>query len=47
MDFAPPERTIPKGDNELSDTYCEEADTHHPLAELLEQCHCLKTNLPA
>ena len=25
------------GDNELSDEYCEETDTHHPLDELLEQ----------
>ena len=23
-------------DNESSDEYCEESDTHHPLAELLE-----------
>ena len=37
LDLAPPEHIIPKGDNESSDKYCEETDTHHPLAEFLEQ----------
>ena len=33
---------MPEGDNESSDKYCEEADSHHPLAELLEQFWYLK-----
>ena len=28
-----------EGDNETSDEYCEESETHHPLAEQLEQFH--------
>ena len=34
--LVPPEHTMPRGDNESSDKYCEETDTHYPLAELLE-----------
>ena len=37
LDLAPPEHIMPKIDNESSDKYCEETDTHCPLAELLEQ----------
>ena len=37
LDLAPPEHAMPWGDNESSDEYCEETDTCHPLAELLEQ----------
>ena len=33
----PPDHTMPRGDNESSDKYNEETDTHCPLAELLEQ----------
>ena len=36
-----------EGDNELSDESCKETDTHHPLAELLEQFYQLKDNLQA
>ena len=27
---------MPEGDSESSDEYCDETDTHHPFAELLE-----------
>ena len=37
-----PEHTMPRGDNESSDKYCEETDTSCPLAELLEQYQQLK-----
>ena len=37
LDFAPPEHPMLEGDNESSDEYCEETDTCHSLAELLEQ----------
>ena len=42
LDLAPPEHPMPEGYNELSDEYCEETDTHHPLAELLQQFQQLK-----
>ena len=42
LDCTPPEHPMPEGDNELSDKYCEETDTHHPLPELLEQFCQLK-----
>ena len=42
LDIVPPEHIMPKGDNESSDEYCEETDTHCPLAELLEQFWQLK-----
>ena len=42
LDLVPPEHSMPEGDNELSDEYCEETDTCHPLFELLEQSHQLK-----
>ena len=29
---------VPEGDKNSSDEYCEETDTCHPLADLLEQC---------
>ena len=47
MDFAPPEHTMPKGDNEMSDKYCKETDTCHPSTELLNNASNLKTNSPA
>ena len=31
-----------EGDNDSSDEYCEETDTHHPLADLLQQFQQLK-----
>ena len=37
LDLVLPEHTMPKGDSESSGESCEETDTHHPLAELLEQ----------
>ena len=37
LDPVPPENPMPEEDNECSDEYCEETDTHHPLAELLKQ----------
>ena len=42
LDLALPEHTMPRGDNESYDEYCEETDTHHPLAKLLEQFLQLK-----
>ena len=42
LDPVPPEHTVPNGDNEPSDEYCEETDTHHALADLLEQFWQLK-----
>ena len=36
-DIVSEEHFILEGDSESSE-YCEETDTHHPLAELLEQC---------
>ena len=53
LDLASQEHCMPEGDNESSDEYCEETDTHHPLGELLEQfCKlkdqfaCLKSTTP-
>ena len=37
LELLPPKHTMPRGENESSDKYCEQTDTHHPLAELLEQ----------
>ena len=37
LDLVPPEHLMPEGDIESYDEYCEETDTFHPLAELLEQ----------
>ena len=37
LDLASPDHTMPGRDNKSSDEYSEEADTHYPLAELLEQ----------
>ena len=42
LNLAPLEHTMPRGDNESSDEYCEETDICHPLAELLEQFWQLK-----
>ena len=30
LDLEPLKHTMPEGDNESSDEYCEENDTHHP-----------------
>ena len=37
LDLVPPEHTMPEGDNESSDEFSEETDTHCSLAEQLEQ----------
>ena len=37
LDLVPPEHILPNGDNKPFDEYCEETDTHCPLAELLEE----------
>ena len=37
LDLAPPEPTMPRRDNESSDEYCKETETHYALVELLEQ----------
>ena len=51
LDLVPQDHSVPEGDNDLSDEYFEENDTHCPLADLLEQIQqfknhfsCLKTN---
>ena len=38
---------VPEGDNDLSDEYCEETDTCHPLADLLEQFQQLTNQFPS
>ena len=35
LDFAPQEHPMLEADNESSDEYCEETDTHCSLAEIL------------
>ena len=42
LDLVPLEHPMPEGENKSSDKYCEETDTCHPLAELLEQFWQLK-----
>ena len=37
LDHAPPDHTMPRGDNESFNEYSEETHTCCPLAELLEQ----------
>ena len=37
LDLVPPDHTVPEGDNKSSIKYSEETDTHHQLAELLQQ----------
>ena len=37
LDIMPPEHPMPEGDNESPNAYCEESDTHCPLAKLIEQ----------
>ena len=39
LDLVPLEHPMLDGDSELSNKYGEESDTHHHLAELLEQFH--------
>ena len=34
LDLAPPDHTMPRGDNESPDEYSKETDTHSPLAQL-------------
>ena len=53
LDLVPPEHPMLERGNELSDEYCEETNTHHPLSELLEhfcqlkdQFESLKSNTP-
>ena len=46
LDLVPPEHIIPIGDSKSSDEYCEDTDTCHPLAELLEQFWQLKDHSP-
>ena len=42
LDLMPQDHTVPEEDNESSNGYCEETDTYHPLADLLEQFQQLK-----
>ena len=42
LDLVPQDQPMPEGGNDSSDEYCEETDTHHPLADLLEQFQQLK-----
>ena len=42
LDLVPQDQPVPEGDNDLSNEYCEETDTCHPLADLLEQFQQLK-----
>ena len=37
LDLTPTEHPMLEEDNELSDEYCEQTDTCHPLAEILEK----------
>ena len=37
LDLMPLDHTMPERDNDSFNEYCEETDTHHPLADLLEQ----------
>ena len=45
LDLMPQDHPVPEGDNNSSHEYCEETDTHHPLADLTEHPNSLKTNL--
>ena len=36
-DLVPQDHPVLEGDSDSSNEYCEETDTHHPLADLLEQ----------
>ena len=47
LDLAPPKHPMPEGNNKASDEYCEETNTCHPLAELLEQFWQLKDQFPS
>ena len=47
LDLVSPDNTMPKGDNESSDEYSEETDTHHSMVELLEQFWQLKDQFSA
>ena len=42
LDLMPQDHPMPEGDNDSSDKYCEETDTHHPLADPLEQFQQIK-----
>ena len=37
LHLTPQDHSNPEGDNDSPDEYCEETDTHHSLADLLEQ----------
>ena len=47
LDLVPLDCPMPEEDNESSDEYYEQTDTHHPLAELLEQFWQLKDQFPS
>ena len=42
LDLMPQDHSVLEGDNDLSEEYCKETDTHHPLVDLLEQFQQLK-----
>ena len=42
LDLMPQDHSVPEGDNDSSDEYCEETDTCCPLADVLEQFYWLK-----
>ena len=42
LNLMPQDHPVPEGDNDSSIEYCEETDTCHPLADLLEQFLQLK-----
>ena len=42
LDLMPQHHPMLEGDNYSSNEYCEETDSHHPLADLLEQFQQLK-----
>ena len=37
LNLIPQDHPMVEEDNDLSNEYCEETNTHHPLADLLEQ----------
>ena len=45
LDLVPPDHIMLRHDSDSSDEYSEETDTHHPLAELLEQFWQLQDQL--
>ena len=47
MDLTPQDHPMLERDNDLSNEYCEETDTNHHFADLLEQFQLLKINSQA